>query len=56
MDTALEATSDELEQLRREVSDLKEALAETLLEKRVLKKACMGLGATETEGPGRREA
>ena len=43
-DTAREATSDEVKQLRREASDLKEALAETLLENRVLKKSMHGVG------------
>ena len=42
--TAREAASAELEQLRREVSDLKEALEETLLEERVLKKSMHGVG------------
>ncbi len=36
-DTAREATSDEVRNLRRETRDLKEALAETLLEQRLLK-------------------
>ena len=43
-DTAREATSDEVKQLRREASDLKEALAETLLENRLLKKSMTGDG------------
>ena len=38
-DVARETTSDEVKQLRRETSDLKEVLAETLLESRLLKKA-----------------
>ena len=38
-DTAREATSDEVRSLRRETRDLKEALAETLLENRLLKKS-----------------
>ena len=43
-DTAREATSDEVKSLRREASDLKEALAETLLENRLLKKSMLGGG------------
>jgi transposase len=54
-DTAREATSDEVKQLRPEASDLKEALTETLLENRLLKKARTGLGTTKDEVPGRRE-
>ena len=38
-DTARQATSSEVKDLRRETSDLKEALAETLLENRLLKKS-----------------
>jgi len=43
-DTARDATTDEVKRLRREASDLKEALAETLLEKRLLKKSMLGDG------------
>ena len=43
-DTAREATSDEVRSLRRETRDLKEALAETLLENRLLKKSMIGDG------------
>jgi len=43
-DVAREATSDEVKQLRRETHDLKEALAETLLENRLLKKSMIGDG------------
>ncbi len=43
-DTAREATSDEVKSLRREASDLKEALAETVLENRLLKKSMLGDG------------
>ncbi len=43
-DTSREATSDEVKQLRREASELKEALAETLLENRLLKKSMHGAG------------
>ena len=45
-DTAREANSDEVKELRSEAAQLKEALAETLLENRLLKKAPRGLGAT----------
>jgi len=38
-DTARQATSSEVKELRQEASDLKEALAETLLENRLLRKA-----------------
>lgn len=41
-DTTREATSDEVKHLRREASDLKEALAETLLDHRLLKKSMLG--------------
>ena len=43
-DTAREATSAEVRSLRRETRDLKEALAETLLENRLLKKSMRGDG------------
>ncbi len=43
-DTAREATSDEVRSLRRETRDLKEALAETLLKNRLLKKSMRGEG------------
>ena len=38
-DTERQATSSEVRDLRREISDLKEALADVLLENRLLKKA-----------------
>ena len=38
-DTARQASSDEVEDLRREMHDFKEALAEQVLENRLLKKA-----------------
>ena len=41
-DPAREAMSDEVKNLRREASDLKEALAETLLENQLLKKSIHG--------------
>ncbi len=43
-DTTREATSSEVTDLRREMGDLKEALAETLLENRLLKKSMLGDG------------
>jgi transposase len=55
-DTAREANGDEVRELRSEAAQLKEALAETLLENRLLKKAPTGLGATIREVQGVREA
>ena len=43
-DTAREANSDEVKGLRREAAQLKEALAETVLENRLLKKSTFGVG------------
>ena len=43
-DTAREATSDEVKQLRTEASALKETLAELLMENRLLKKSVTGAG------------
>jgi transposase len=43
-DTVREATTDEVKVLRSEASALKEALAESVLENRLLKKACSGMG------------
>ena len=43
-DTTREATSDEVKQLRSEATDLKETLAELLMENRVLKKSVVGGG------------
>ena len=43
-DTAREATSDEVKQLRSEATDLKETLAELLMENRLLKKSVIGDG------------
>lgn len=53
-DTAREATSDEVKQLRTEASALKETLAELLMESRLLKKSVTGVGGTiyEILGPG----
>ena len=47
-DTARQATSSEVKDLRREASDLKEALAETLLENRLLKKSMIADGGDDT--------
>jgi transposase len=44
-DTAREATSDEVKQLRSEATTLKEALAELLMDNRLLKKSVIGDGA-----------
>lgn len=46
-DTAREATSDEVKGLRIETRQLKEILAETLLENRLLKKSVLGDGEDE---------
>ncbi len=43
-DTAREATSDEVRQLRTEATALKETLAELLMENRLLKKSVIGSG------------
>ena len=43
-DTARQATSSEVTSLKRETRDLKEALAETLLENRLLKKSMLADG------------
>ena len=43
-DTARQATSGEVTNLKRETRDLKEALAETLLENRLLKKSMLADG------------
>ena len=43
-DTARQASSPEVKDLRRETGDLKEALAEAILENRLLKKSMIGDG------------
>jgi transposase len=54
-DTAREANSDEVMELRSEAAQLKEALAETLLENRLLKKSAYGAGGDDLEpNPGHR--
>jgi len=47
-DTARQATSDEVKALRAEARDLKEALAEQLLENRLLKKSMIADGGDDT--------
>jgi putative transposase len=51
-DTAWEATSDEVNDLRAERGQLKELLADLLLEDRLLKKAYWGMGSPIHEVPG----
>ena len=46
-DTARDATSDEVKDIRAELRQLKEALAETLLENRLLKKSMIGDGGED---------
>ena len=46
-DTARAATSDEVRDLRREASALKEVVAELVLENRLLKKSTIGAGEDE---------
>jgi transposase len=46
-DTARAATSEEVEELRREASALKEVVAELTLENRLLKKTAIGAGEDE---------
>jgi transposase len=46
-DTAREATSDEVKELRTEAQQLKELLAEVLLENRLLKKSVIGGGESD---------
>ena len=46
-DTARQATSNEVKALRAEARDLKEALAEQMLENRLLKKSMVGDGGDE---------
>ena len=52
-DTARAATSDEVKTLRTEARRLKEALAEQMLENRLLKKALSGMGGPTHEEIGR---
>ena len=55
-DTARQASSGEVKDLRREMRDLKEALAEQVLENRLLKTAWPGLWETTNEVSRLREA
>jgi transposase len=55
-DTARAATSDEVKDLRREASALKEVVAELTLENRLLKKSVTGMGTTPHEVSGLRKA
>ena len=48
-DTVREATTDEVKNLRAQASELKETLAELILENRLLKKAFSGMGRTVYE-------
>ena len=48
-DTRREATSDDVSSLRKENARLKELVAETLLENRVLKKSVTGYDSDEAE-------
>ena len=52
-DASREAKSKRVKNLRRETSDLKEALAKTLLENRLLQKACSAMEASDDEIFGR---
>src|SRR5262249_16133859 len=54
-DTAREATSDEVKELKAEARQLKETLAEVLIENRLLKKAFSGMGRTLHEVPSIRK-
>ena len=47
-DTAREATSEEVKGLRQEALGLKEAVAELLMENRLLKKSVLGDGEDDT--------
>ena len=47
-DTVREATSDEVKDLRAEAASLKEALAESVMENRLLKKSVLGDGEDDT--------
>ena len=55
-DTARQATSPEVKELRHEAAALKEAVADLTLENRLLKKACSGMGTTRNEISRIREA
>jgi len=55
-DTARQATSSEVTDLKCEAHDLKEVVAEQTLELHLLKKACSGMGTTPNEVSCIREA
>lgn len=46
-DTARQATSDEVKTLRKDARDLKEALAEVMMENRLLKKSVTAIGGED---------
>ncbi len=46
VDTVREASSEEVKELRAEASALKETLGELVMENKLLKKACSGMGRT----------
>ena len=48
-DTARQASSTEVKDLRRETGDLKEVVADLILENRLLKKSMLGDGTTRNE-------
>ena len=48
-DTARAANSDEVKELRRKAKELKEVVAEQMLELRLLNKACSAIGTTANE-------
>ena len=50
-DTARQASSPEVKELRSESSALKDVVADLTLENRLLKKACSGMGRTRNEVP-----
>ena len=54
-DTARAATSDEVKDLRREASALKEVVADLTLENRLLKKSMIGMGRAKHEISGIRQ-
>jgi transposase len=55
-DTVREATSDEVKEIHAQARQLKELVAELLIENRLLKKACSAMGSPIHEVPRRREA
>ena len=55
-DTARQATSPEIKELRHEAAALKEVVADLTLENRLLKKTCSAMGSSRNEIPSTREA